>query len=77
MTSRNTRALVSFPNLGVLHETKRNVPKALHLRYAWDKYNSIQRGNEMQAVDDNPDGDVEQRSLPPLSGFKKYIININ
>eukprot|EP00118_Oscarella_pearsei_P017684 m.177408 g.177408 ORF g.177408 m.177408 type:complete len:939 (+) comp39158_c2_seq68:4396-7212(+) len=61
----------SFPNLGILHETKRNVPKALLLRYAWEKYHDIRLlsgGNDMSAtMEDNVEVGVDQRDLPPLS----------
>jgi nuclear factor NF-kappa-B p105 subunit len=67
----------SFPNLGILHETKKNVPKALLSRYAWEKYNQLERAGSLPAdvihaatasVPD-VDGeviDVENRPLPLL-----------
>ncbi|XP_062517490.1 nuclear factor NF-kappa-B p105 subunit-like isoform X2 [Corticium candelabrum] len=67
----------SFPNLGVLHETKKNVPRALLFRYAWDKFSQLERAGSLpqdliqQAAAAVPeiDGevvDVENRPLPPL-----------
>lgn len=69
----------SFPNLGILHETKKNVPKALLFRYAWDKYNQLERAGSLSpevvqaaaASVPEVDGeviDIESRPLPPLPG---------
>lgn len=75
----------SFPNLGVLHETKKNVPRALLFRYAWDKFSQLERAGSLpqdliqQAAAAVPeiDGevvDVENRPLPPLPGELLAII---